>query len=178
MAQHLISYFQFISARLFQVRSQAVTWYLPPPPFPKKMEWFIFQGQWGVCLFIWTMGGLLHMGGGSQLGISLGGLLYQYLAQLANAGLKSVKVNLINCHRGVCRINFYQIVTSDVLISLWQFDEMLFDNLGHVFIHWVHYWSSKGSQLFSEMLNPHQYNDFIDLVKRSFVAQVFHNTVL
>ena len=35
-----------------------------------------------------------------------------------------------------------------------------------------------GPQLFSEMLNPHQYNDFIDLVKPSFVAQVFYNTVL
>ena len=174
MAQHLISYFQFISARLFQVRSQAVTWYLPPQrrwsgSFFRASGGSAFSyGQWGDS-FIW---------GESQLGISLGGLLYQYLAQLANAGPKSVKVNLINCHRGVCRINFYQIVTSDVLISLWQFDEMLFDNLGHVFIHWVHYWSSKGSQLFSEMLNPHQYNDFIDLVKRSFVAQVFHNTVL
>ena len=49
-----------------------------------------------------------------------------------------------------------------------------FDNLGHV----VHYWSSTGSQLFSEMLNPHQYNNFIDLVKSSFVVQVFYNTEL
>ena len=52
-----------------------------------------------------------------------------------------------------------------------------FDNLGHVFIYQVH-WSSKGSQVFSEMLNPHLYNDFIDLVKSSFVVQVLYNTVL
>ena len=53
-----------------------------------------------------------------------------------------------------------------------------FDNLGYVFIHRVHYWSSKGSQLFSEMLNHRQYDDFIDSVKRYFVAQVFYNTML
>ena len=48
----------------------------------------IFQRQWGVYLIIWTVGGLLHMGhmGESELGISLGGLQYQFLAQLANAG--------------------------------------------------------------------------------------------
>ena len=64
--------------------------------------------------------GLLCMGhmGESQLGISLGGLQYQFLAQLANAGPKSVKVNLTDCHREVCKVKFYQIVTSDVLTSL------------------------------------------------------------
>ena len=56
--------------------------------------------------------------GKSQLGISLGGLQYQFLAQLANSGPKSVKVNLTNYHREVCKIKFYQIVTSDVLTSL------------------------------------------------------------
>ena len=31
---------------------------------PMKMGWgFIFQGQWGVCLFTWTLGGLVHVGG-------------------------------------------------------------------------------------------------------------------
>ena len=132
----------------------------------------IFQGQWGVCLFIWTMGGLLHMGG-VTIRDSLGGLLYQFLAQLANAGPKSVEVNLTNCHREVCRIKFYQIVTSDVLTSLWQFDKS-----GHLFIHWVHYWIPNGNQVFAQMLNPHQYNDFIDLVKSYFVVQMFYNTVL
>ena len=48
----------------------------------------IFQGQWGVYLIIWTVGGLLHMGnmGESELAISLGGMQYQFLPQLANAG--------------------------------------------------------------------------------------------
>ena len=73
-------------------------------------------GQWGHS-FIW---------GKSQLGISLGGPQYQFLAQLTNAGPNCVKVNLTNCHREVCRIKFHQTVTSDVLTSLWQFDKMLF----------------------------------------------------
>ena len=46
------------------------------------------------------------------------GGLYQFLTRLANAGPKSVKVNLTNCHREVYRIKFYQIATSDVLTSL------------------------------------------------------------
>ena len=65
-------------------------------------------GQWGDS-FIWEE---------SQLAISLGELQYSFLAQLAKAGPKSVKVNLTNCHREVCKIKFYQIVTSDVLTSL------------------------------------------------------------
>ena len=137
--------------------------------FFRASGWSAFSyEQWGDS-FIW---------GESQLGISLWGLQYQFLAQLANAGPKSVQVNLTNCHREVCRIKFYQIVTSDVLRSLWQFDKCYFDKLGHLFIHWVHYWSPKGSQVSSEMLNPHQYNDFIDLVKNYFVVQMFYNTVL
>ena len=64
--------------------------------------------------------------GESKLQISERGLQYQFLAQLANAGPKSVKVNLTNCYREVCRIKFYQIATFDVLTSLWQFDKMLF----------------------------------------------------
>ena len=61
--------------------------------------------DWGVH-FLGPVGGLhFHMDrwgdsfiwGKSQLGISLGGLQYQHLAQLANAGPKSVKVNLTNC---------------------------------------------------------------------------------
>ena len=83
-------------------------------------------GQWGNS-FVW---------GESQLGISLGGFQYQFLAQLANAGPKSIEV-LTNCHREVCTIKF---VASDVLTSLWQFDKCYFDKLGHLFIHWVHYW--------------------------------------
>ena len=78
----------------------------------------IFQGQWGgVCFFIWTMGGLLYMGE-SQIGISLGGTPVPISGPLANAGPKSVTVNLTNCHREICKIRFYQIVTSDVLTSL------------------------------------------------------------
>ena len=89
-------------------------------------EGVIFLGQWGVCFFIWTMGILLHKGGDSQLGISLGGLQYQFLAQLAKAGPKSVKASLTNRHREACKIKFYQTVTSDVLPSLRQFDKILF----------------------------------------------------
>ena len=97
-----------------------------------------FSGPVKVCLFLWTVGEV-------QLGIFLGRLQYQFLTQLTNAGPKSVKLNLTNCYKEVCRIKFYQIATSDVLISLLQFDKMLFNNLAHVFIHWVHYWSFKGS---------------------------------
>ena len=92
---------------------------------PKKMG-VHFSGPVGACFFIWTMGGDSIIWGKSQLGISLGELQYQFLAQLANAGPKSVKVNLTNCRREVCKIKFYEIVTSDVLTSLWQFDKMLF----------------------------------------------------
>ena len=98
-----------------------------PPPLKMGGD---FSGLVGVCLFLWTVGGPLHGGG---VGSS------QFLTQLANAGPKSVKVNLPNSHRKVCKIKFSQIVTSDVLTSLWQFDKVLFDNLGHVFMHWVHY---------------------------------------
>ena len=88
-------------------------------------EGFIFQGHWWVCFFIWTIGGLLYMGGVTIRDFP-GGLQYQFFSQLANAEPKSVKVNLTNCHRKICKIKFYQIVTSDVLISLWQFDKRLF----------------------------------------------------
>ena len=67
--------------------------------------------------------------GGVTIRDSLGGLPYQFLAQLANAGPKSVEVNLTNCHREICRIKFYQIATSDVLTSLLQFDKSYFDKL-------------------------------------------------
>ena len=56
--------------------------------------------------------------GGVTIRDSLGGLQYQFLAQLANAGPKTVQVNSTNCHREVCKIKFYQIVTSDVILSL------------------------------------------------------------
>ena len=80
----------------------------------------------GGLLFHMDNGGDSIIWGKSQLGISLGELQHQFLAQLANTGPKSVKVNLTNCRREVCQIKFYEIVTSDVLTSLWQFDKMLF----------------------------------------------------
>ena len=91
---------------------------------PKKMG-VHFSGPVGVCFFIWTMGGLHYMGEVTVRDF-LGELQYQFLAQLANARPKSVKVNLTNCRREVCKIKFYEIVTSDVLTSQWQFDKMLF----------------------------------------------------
>ena len=124
---------------------------------PMKMGGFIFQGQWGVCLFLWAVGGLLQMEGITIRDFP-GRLQYKFLVQLANAGPKFVKVNWANCHREVCRIKFYQIVTSDVLTSCHNLIKCYFDNLE----------SSKGSQVFSEMLNPHQYNYFIVIVKSSY----------
>ena len=97
------------------------SWY-PLPPWKWKIH---FSVPVGGLHFHMDNGGSLHIGE-SQLGIFLWGLQYQFLAQLANAGPKSVKVNLTNCHREVCRITFYQIVNSDVLTSLWLFDKMLF----------------------------------------------------
>ena len=55
-----------------------------------------------------------------------GGTPVPISCQLANAEPKFVKANLTNCHREVRRIKFYQIITSDVLTSLWQFDKILF----------------------------------------------------
>ena len=67
----------------------------------------ILQGQCGGgCAFSYGQWGDSFIWDESQLGISLGGLQYQFLAQLASAGPKSV-VNLTNCHREVCRIKFY-----------------------------------------------------------------------
>ena len=97
------------------------SWY----PLPPRSWGFIFQGQWGSA-FSYGQWGDSIIWGKSQLGISLGELQYQFLAQLANARPKSVKVNLTNCRREVCKIKFYEIVTSDVLTSQWQFDKMLF----------------------------------------------------
>ena len=106
-------------------------------------------GQWADS-FRW---------GESQLGILLGGIQYQFLAQLASTGSKSVEVNLTNCDIKICRSKFYQILTSDIL-TFYPLSTLL------------------EPQVFSEMLNPHQYNDFIDLVKISFVVQMLYNTVL
>ena len=79
---------------------------------------FIFQDQWGAFLFIWTLGGLLHMG--HMEGVTIrdfpGGNSSTNF--WPNWQMQSIKVNLTNCHREVYRIKFYQIVTSDVLTSL------------------------------------------------------------
>ena len=76
----------------------------------------IFQGQWGVCLFIWTVEGSFIWGiwGQSKLGVSLGELQYQLLAQLANFIKLSLLMSLHLC---------------DNLIKFY------FDKLGHIFIH-------------------------------------------
>ena len=81
---------------------------------PMKMgEGFIFQDQWGSAFScgLWAggEGGGYFIWGESQLGISLGGPQYQFLAQLANAEPKSSEFNklsqrslqnqiLPNCH--------------------------------------------------------------------------------
>ena len=79
----------------------------------------IFQDLWGVYLFIWTLGGLVHMG--HMGGVTIrdfpgGGIPVPISCQIGKCS--SIKVNLTNCHREVCKIKFYQIVTSDVLTSL------------------------------------------------------------
>ena len=86
---------------------------------PMKMGGSFFKTSGGLPFHIDSVeGGGYFIWGESQLGISVGGLQYQFLAQLANAGPRSVTVNLTSCHREVCKIKFYQIVTSDVLNSL------------------------------------------------------------
>ena len=79
---------------------------------------FIFQDQWGAFLFIWTLGGLLHMGhmGGVTIRDFPGGNSSTNF--WPNWQMQSIKVNLTKYHRKVYRIKFYQIVTSDVLTSL------------------------------------------------------------
>ena len=95
-------------------------------PLPQWRWGVIFQGQWGVCFFICQMGrGLLYMGGIPIRGFP-GETPVPISCPISKARPKSAKVNLTNCHREICRIKFYQIVTSDVLTSLWQFDKMLF----------------------------------------------------
>ena len=86
-------------------------------PTPMKMGKCHFAGPVGVCLFLWTVGGLLHMGEVTIRDFP-GGLQYQFPTELVNGGPMSVKVNLTNCHREVRRIKFYQIVTPDLLTTL------------------------------------------------------------
>ena len=62
-------------------------------------------------------GGLLHMWGVTIRDFP-GGTPVPISSPTSKHRTKSVKVCLINCHREVCRIKFYQIVTSDVLRSL------------------------------------------------------------
>ena len=89
-----------------------------PSPHEDGREGGYFSGPVGGLPFHMDSGGYSFIWGESKLGISPGGLQYQFLAQLTNAGPKCVKVNLTNCHREVCRIKVHQIVTSDVLTSL------------------------------------------------------------
>ena len=77
---------------------------------PMKMGGSFFKTSGGLPFHIDSVeGGGYFIWGESQLGISLGGLQYQFLAQLANAGPKSSEFNklsqrslqnqiLPNCH--------------------------------------------------------------------------------
>ena len=69
-------------------------------------------GHWGNS-FIWGIWGE------SQLGISLGVTPVPISCQIGKC--RSMKVNLTNCHREVCRIKLYQIVTSCpyVFVTIW-----------------------------------------------------------
>ena len=93
--RHCLCFFVMINARCIFISKQVAKG-LHVVLSPNEDGWLYFSGPVGISLFLWTFGGLLHMGGG---GISLGGLQYHFLTQLANAGPKSVKVNLTNCHR-------------------------------------------------------------------------------
>ena len=91
-------------------------WY-PLPPW-RWGRGFIFQDQWGVYLFIWALGELLHIG-------HMGGVTIRNFPRGDSSTnffkigkCKSMKVNLTNCHREVCRIKFYQIFTSCPYISV------------------------------------------------------------
>ena len=73
-------------------------------PHMKMGGGFIFQSQWGGgggLLFHMDNGGISLYGGVTMRDFR-GGLHYQFLAELANAGPKSVKVNLTNCRKEVC----------------------------------------------------------------------------
>ena len=84
-----------------------------------------FLGPVGSLSFHMDSGRLLHMGGVTIM-VFPGGTPVSISCPIGKCRTKSIKVNLTNCHREVCRIKFYQIVTSDVLTSLWHFDKMLF----------------------------------------------------
>ena len=142
-------------------------------------SFFWDNGGGGVSLFIWTMGGLFHMGEGSIRDFP-GGTSVPISWPIGKRRTKSVEVNLTNCHREVYRMKS-SVFHFWCLMALNLCDNLIkcyFDNLGHLFIHWVHYWSSKESQVFTEMLIPYQCNNFVDLVKSSFLFQVIYNTVL
>ena len=86
-------------------------------------------------------------------------------------------MNLTNCHTEVCRIKFYQIVTSDVLISLSQFDVIL--------INWDIFLSTEYITGAPKEARCFFSQDFslinkliIGLAKSSFVVQVFYYAVL
>ena len=79
--------------------------------FFRASGWYAFSyGQQGTPLY-GTYGGVTirDFPGGTPVPIS---------CPIGKWRTKSIKVNLTNCHREVCRIKFYQIVTSHVLTSL------------------------------------------------------------
>ena len=71
-------------------------------PHMKMGGGFIFQSQWGGGLLFHMDNGGISLYGGVTMRDFRGGLHYQFLAELANAGPKSVKVNLTNCRKEVC----------------------------------------------------------------------------
>ena len=103
------------------------------PPIKMVVVGGHFSGPVGVYLFLWPVGGLLHMGRVIMRDF-LGGTPVPISYPTGQCRTQVCKSELTNYHREVCRIKFYQTATSDVLISLWQCDKILFDNLGHVFL--------------------------------------------
>ena len=88
---------------------------VPSPPMKMGNH---FSGPVGGLLFhMANGGGLLYMGGITIRGFP-GETPVPISCPISKARPESAKVNLTNCHKEICRIKFYQIVTSDVLKSL------------------------------------------------------------
>ena len=90
---------------------------LSSPPM-RMGEWVYFSGPVGYLLFYMDTGGTpsYRAYGGVTIRDFPGGTPEPISCQIDKC--RSIKPNLSNCHREVCRIKFDQIVTSGVLISL------------------------------------------------------------
>ena len=96
---------------------------------PWRWERVYFSGPVGGLPYHMDSRGTPSYGkyGGVRISDFPGGNAVPISSPIGKCRTKSIKVNLTNFHREICRIKFYLIVTSDV---------RYFHKLGHVFIHW------------------------------------------